>query len=518
MTPYGAYPERVTIHMAKTMQPNANAPAGDTQDDNVLTRYVTDKINVDFKLDWEVEQSEFANKLSLMVASNDLPDLFTLSSVDFLLFKQLQENNLLADLQPAYDACANDHVKNTLNSYDGKTFEFFRNGDELNGLAGCNYGFNHGMSWIRTDWMEEAGFDKAPTDIAGIEALLTAWKENPPSEDYVGMPLNYKDVAGVYAGNSAAPIFAVFGAYPGAWILDENGNAVWGSTTPQVKEGLAVLADWYQKGLIDEQFATRTDPNTINAMVSSSQTGFLFAGWGLHYGIGADFPKNNPEAKDKLLPFNAPLDAEGNFNTVAPGPTADIVCVNREFEHPEAVIKTINCSFDLWSEFDESAKDIIAPAKDQNVLWTWLMPTGGFNLARFTTIPDCGHYVDSYIEGNGVTDVVPELPQYETQASYALKYAKDSVPQDMNYIEYYTRKVASTLTDAPEVKVILPSFSYVTESMSDLKPNLDTLEQTTFLKIVMGDLPLDAFDKFVEDWYGQGGQTMTDEVNEIING
>jgi putative aldouronate transport system substrate-binding protein len=51
--------------------------------------------------------------------------------------------------------------------------------------------------------------------------------------------------------------------------------------------------------------------------------------------------------------------------------------------------------------------------------------------------------------------------------------------------------------------------------MADLKPNLDTLEQTTFLKIVIGELPVDAFDQFVTDWYAQGGQTMLDEVKAL---
>jgi putative aldouronate transport system substrate-binding protein len=67
-----------------------------------------------------------------------------------------------------------------------------------------------------------------------------------------------------------------------------------------------------------------------------------------------------------------------------------------------------------------------------------------------------------------------------------------------------------------EVQPVYPAFSFVTESMADLKPNLDTLEQTTFLKIITGELPVDAFDQFVTDWYAQGGQMMTDEVNEII--
>ena len=77
------------------------------------------------------------------------------------------------------------------------------------------------------------------------------------------------------------------------------------------------------------------------------------------------------------------------------------------------------------------------------------------------------------------------------------------------------RYIASNLVTQPEVNVIKPAFSFTTESMADLKANLDTLEQTTFLKIVTGEQPVDSFDQFVTDWYAQGGQQMTDEVNAM---
>jgi putative aldouronate transport system substrate-binding protein len=54
--------------------------------------------------------------------------------------------------------------------------------------------------------------------------------------------------------------------------------------------------------------------------------------------------------------------------------------------------------------------------------------------------------------------------------------------------------------------------------MADLKPNLDTLESTAFLQIITGEKPVDYFDEFVKQWYGQGGDTVTKEVkNEVKN-
>ena len=113
MTPYGKYRNRCVAHrkaLRRTTQPAARRRCRH----NPMTRYIKDKVNVEIQVDWEVEGSEFANKLSLMLVSGSLPDMFTLGAGDYLLFRQLMENDMLEDLSSAYEACANDHIKNTI--------------------------------------------------------------------------------------------------------------------------------------------------------------------------------------------------------------------------------------------------------------------------------------------------------------------------------------------------------------------------------------------------------------------
>jgi len=55
-----------------------------------------------------------------------------------------------------------------------------------------------------------------------------------------------------------------------------------------------------------------------------------------------------------------------------------------------------------------------------------------------------------------------------------------------------------------------------TPTMTDKWANLMKLETETFLKIIMGAAPLDAFDTFVEDWKKQGGDQITTEVRDIV--
>jgi putative aldouronate transport system substrate-binding protein len=52
-----------------------------------------------------------------------------------------------------------------------------------------------------------------------------------------------------------------------------------------------------------------------------------------------------------------------------------------------------------------------------------------------------------------------------------------------------------------------------TESMIQYKAYLDKIELETFANIIIGESPLSAFDKFVEDWADNGGEEITEEVN-----
>lgn len=53
-----------------------------------------------------------------------------------------------------------------------------------------------------------------------------------------------------------------------------------------------------------------------------------------------------------------------------------------------------------------------------------------------------------------------------------------------------------------------------TASMSKYWEQLQTMEKQVYTNIIYGNESIDAFDKFVEDWYSQGGDKITEEVNE----
>ena len=62
-----------------------------------------------------------------------------------------------------------------------------------------------------------------------------------------------------------------------------------------------------------------------------------------------------------------------------------------------------------------------------------------------------------------------------------------------------------------------PVFWGTTETMEDYWTNLTSMEDEVFMKIVMNEVGIEAFDQFVQDWKAQGGDSSTGEVQEYVD-
>ena len=56
----------------------------------------------------------------------------------------------------------------------------------------------------------------------------------------------------------------------------------------------------------------------------------------------------------------------------------------------------------------------------------------------------------------------------------------------------------------------------MTPTMEKRWTNLKKKEDETFLKIIIGEEPIEAFDTFVEEWKAEGGADIIAEVQELL--
>src|SRR5699024_3093487 len=110
------YEEPITLEIAYYTPANISFPEGsdDTLSDNRYTRLFEDRLNLRFEPAFEVPNSDYTEKLNVLIGGNDIPD-FTF--VNERQFKLLAESDVLEDLTEIYDEYASPLLKEVIDGF-----------------------------------------------------------------------------------------------------------------------------------------------------------------------------------------------------------------------------------------------------------------------------------------------------------------------------------------------------------------------------------------------------------------
>jgi putative aldouronate transport system substrate-binding protein len=516
MQPRSAYPEKITVTSGRIMDMTPRYPEGDDQANNAMVRWINEKLNIEIKIAWAVEETEFANKLSLCLASNDLPDMIPMRSQEYLIFRSMVDNNLLADLTEAFEKCAGDYMLDTFASYANNNLSPFEVDGKLFAIGGGQYAYEHILTWVRADWLDEVGL-KMPKTTDDIAEIVLAFQEKKPGgQDVVGIPVSYNYPVQKYNGSfDLSAVLYSTGGTPKQWVRDDDDQIIYGSILPGMKDGLAILADWYQRGIIDKQFVTRTAAGTVEALVAGGQAGLWFAPWWTGYQVN-DLSVNEPDAK--LACASAPVTSDGKYRHSWPGPAGDYVAMAANYPNPEVLMKILNLEYDMHRGFDQEAFELWKPSLDANVGWTSAFPTQGINLEYMDAVPRSGKIAKSIVDTGVLGAGLQGTEDMMRWADSAKSFADTGVVEGSNWLDYICRYIGANVTMESINVPVPPVFSYSTDSMADLMPNLDKLEDEMYFSIIMGEKPVDYFDEFVTQWKAQGGDRLIAEVKSLVDG
>ena len=214
-------------------------------DSNNVLKEILKKTNITVKVTY-VANKDLAAKLSALTASNDLPDLFKLTTASDL--QKYKQNGAIADLtqyvkkMKYYYPDAKDVLSKCPVNTDGKIYGLFPLHED--------YGTN--LS-IRTDWLKNVGLSM-PTDLDSLYKVLDAFTNNDPDKD------GKKDTFGLVASmNNTKNFWSIFGAYGVA--ADKPAILSDGTVTTFMKssgylDAVKYFNKLYQNGLMDPDFAT----------------------------------------------------------------------------------------------------------------------------------------------------------------------------------------------------------------------------------------------------------------------
>lgn len=507
--------EEITFTFAKVSYPSVTLPEGQTPDDNVVLDYIRDKYHVNLVMDWQSESSEYNNKLSLNITSGNLPDIFYCNN--YRTFLQLAQNGLLADLTDIYEDNISDTIKAIDASYGGRHFEPVTVDGRIMAIPAGNLDGQQNVLWLRKDWLDNLGMD-VPETIEELEEVLTAFVHDDPDgngeDDTIGLVVAATEpVKGYNHEFGLEPIFYAYNAYPTYWMEDESGEVYYGSTSENMKDALALLQDWYKKGLIDAQFATRIGSGETVAVFTSGQGGAFFGP--IHTNF-TDAYTNNPDVE--LVAVNAPLSKDGKFNYVLPSPTSSMFCISAKCKDPAKAVEIIGIGNDLYRGFDEEANeifnaaDIAASSNGRRAIFF----QGAVTFDYFDIIEKVGKATKEQIETGSYTPY-DGITQYDKdQIEMAANFADGTERDEVAFKAYCYRYLGSQLLDDERNTPLDAAYYYTTDSSPSLQTELDTLEQEMYLSIIIGDKDVSYFDEFCSKWSDIGGETLLNEVKDVL--
>ncbi len=480
---------------------------GESLDNNIWTRIFENQYGIKVNNMWVVDALQYNQKLNISIASGELPDFFLASKEEM---KRLYEANQLEDLTKLLDEYGSPYLKQLLNQDEGVSLQAASFDGKLAGLPRMmvNGGVSTAeMLWVRTDWLKKLELPEPKTieDVVQIAAAFA--KEDPDGNgiaDTAGLGVNNELF--MYHG-SLKGFFNGFLAYPGIWIHDEQGQLIYGSIQREVKDALVRLRDMYRDGAIDEEFAVK--PWT--ELASQIAAGKL----GLAYGTVSDGGYIHKESfeKDTNAEWKPYPIVSLDGNAVHPqllNAASSFYVVKKGTEHPEAMIKLANIYLLHYYETN------YAPEPNPFIS----APNGVFP-GRYqpVTIDPLNVNLQAYLQvqkalslGDGTHLSFPASVHYDRLTKYAagdqgMWFSTVVFGEEGSYsvIDQYDRAKLGRYNAFQGA---------ATPTMAEKLTALERMQEETFTKIIMGEEPIEEFDRFVEDWKQLGGDRITEEVNE----
>lgn len=505
------YDPEVTITTVWGVDPTLQFKNGETIENNVATKWAKEKFGINIKSLWSITDTNgaFATKLRLAMSSGqEMPDIVTLGTENQQLAQDLIDSGMLAEVGTLFDQYASETWKNAMNLDSNVWNQYSRDGKRM-GLPVLDFAYNHDyVLWIRQDWLDKLGMS-APKTMDELEQVMEAFKNQNPSglapDKVTPLSIGFKTSMSTWMGDPSW-IFGAYGTLPQQWNVAEDGSLEYGSVHPGMKEGLAKLNEWMNKGYIPKEAALWDENKTAEPAVAGTAGiipgPYWMSGWPL-----IDTVKNAPEAVWK--PVQIPAGPDGTAMRHGTQYTNGVTLIHKDMEHPEAFFTYQNYLFDNFAvskEGGEFANGLFEGYDFELDANGEMVPNdqieGGYvNVVRYLLVRDGARIPDEQMKAL-LKLAKGEKPESRLEKDVAVNYGKD------------TPAAAEVLLSQEEISKKNMFTGPVTATMKSKWDYLLKIENQTLNEIIYGKQPVESFDKFVETWKAGGGEQITKEVNE----
>lgn len=506
--PFGAYESAITLEIPMVDDQTIKYRSGEDRENNVWFDAFRDMLNIEVKIPWSVDAGLYQERSNTIIASGNIPDVMR---VDALQLQRMAQAGMIEDLTDVYERYATDGVRAITEAEGGLAFETAKVDGRLMAIPAVNGSVaSMNMLHIRKDWLDNLNLP-VPGSMQDVLATIEAFTHNDPDRNGQNDTYGLAFSQNLYGGYAEIYSFAnSFHAYPRTWIKDANGDLVYGSVQPEMKQVLAKLSELYADGQVNKEFPAMANPQ-VNADVASGKVGMFFGKQWNPVTPMVETLQNNPDAEWISIPLQSIDDQPAKPQSKVS--VAAYYVVRKGYEHPEALVKMMN----LFVKLRNEQTDVygVAFEKDENgeqrnvevfkYSPVQLLETNK-NVIAHLKIKDAleGKDVEMNLEEQLTYDQVREYMETgDTGLWPAYKiYGPEGTQSILHYYE------------SQEVYQFSEFYGAATPTMATNQQTLDTMEEEVFTKIIMGASPIDEFDAFVKQWHDLGGADITDEVNE----
>lgn len=506
--------EVITVRTVANFGGSKRFYGGDTEENNAFTEYMLAEHGINIEYMWIVKGSgsDYQQKLNLSVLSGDVPDFFSLGAAN--TYRDYAESGHLLEVKPTFDRLANQYFKERLNVEDNMLWNAFSVNGKNYSIPQPKFLYQDNKSlWVRQDWLDNLDLE-APTTIAEMQEVARAFTFDDPDgngqDDTVGFGFDNSILSWMA---SLDPFFGAYGAMPGnylrgIWVESDDGELVYPLFQGDAKGALAELNEWYEEGIVNVDFVTQNE-QALAQMVGSGTLGMYYGSpWNPDW-PHPDTMKNVSGAYWKAYPLpEGPEGYRKSFNTpIVGGPG---YAFGSQFEHLDRMIEYFNTRMEtvmtpgygvLESEYalgkyfqkDDQGRTVSMTDREFQIAWGLNNPRRYTEMVKFYDLGYHERLDEAYdeipIEHWRDLQIFSEKPEYIAALRLVVEAAGEA----------FTNQYQAAVPGPVQERV----FGFLSD-----------LEQETLSKIIMGELPVSAFDDFEDQWRASGGNELEAEVNE----
>ena len=276
LTPVGTYPitnQKITVSIMVPAPSDSNTD----YNTNALTKELEERTNI--HIDWQLVQSDFPEKVNLVVASGEYPDVIDTgagktSRITKSTELQLGTQKIIIPLEDIIDEDMPNY-KQLMDNDSGILRTLMTTPDEhIYNLAMINASYHTTYPekmWINTAWLDQLGLSM-PTTPDEFEQVLLAFKNDDPNGNGQADEIPLSTVKSGSNVNLDGFLMNAFTYTPASddRLYLKDGKVTLSAVQSGYKEGLKYLNKLYEEGLINSESFTQDNKTQVNKNESGS--------------------------------------------------------------------------------------------------------------------------------------------------------------------------------------------------------------------------------------------------------